>query len=278
MPKDGDEASDAQETWPEVMRVGTVARYLDCSTSTVSKMINDGTLPSVQYGSNESMRGVRRQDLEAYVEGLRPDVTFPEIEFEFSRSPLATARPHRGPGSRLLFLKRVIRYFEQDRDSWKRRALYSEKRLESTNNQLLSQLERLLPEPPALDEKSRQGRQRMNETHDVTTSVEHTIALEKYLEDPRKADPSIRIKASVRKRPGEFEELTILEFPQRMEAFWDLPGMAPGKLVSGGWLSREEVAQATNVELLATEGLGHATLRAIRAHIPKESRNKRARR
>jgi hypothetical protein len=39
MPKKADkDADELEEIWPAIMRIGTLARYLDCSTSTVNKI------------------------------------------------------------------------------------------------------------------------------------------------------------------------------------------------------------------------------------------------
>src|SRR3954447_19150586 len=60
MPKNPDDHdNDLGEMWPAIMRIGTVARYLDCSVSTVNEMIAKGAFPAIKYGPTEGMRGVR---------------------------------------------------------------------------------------------------------------------------------------------------------------------------------------------------------------------------
>jgi hypothetical protein len=79
------------------------------------------------------------------------------FEFELSRS---APRKGRGPGSRLLFLKKAIAYFRDDRDAWKRQALYCEKHVERAEKQLLEDVERFLPDPPPEQPRGRTSRRK----------------------------------------------------------------------------------------------------------------------
>jgi hypothetical protein len=95
-----------------------------------------------------------------------------------------------------------------------------------------------------------------------------------YLEHIRKTMGSETLTVAVRLRPGESDTLSAEEVAKRIVVFWDLPSTVRSKLVFGGWRTREEVAQATDEEMLQTKDTSSSELRSIRKSLLRERRAK----
>lgn len=64
------------ERWPAAMLIAKAGEYLDCSRTTVERLIRDGEFPAIAFTRNGDRR-VLKTDLDAYLERVRNRIPKP---------------------------------------------------------------------------------------------------------------------------------------------------------------------------------------------------------